>query len=193
MITDQGQVMGVYRKSHLPDGSGYQEKFYFSPGNTGFRVWQTSIGNIGTAICWDQWFPEAARAMALQGADILLYPTAIGNEPQNPNVDSSLAWQRVMQGHAVANTCFVAASNRVGQEKWPNGVSMDFYGKSFLCDFEGNLLEDMDNRPGIAVAELDFAEAEEKRHAWGLFRDRRPDLYTTLLALDGETKQPTLK
>ena len=186
MIDDQGEIMGVYRKSHIPDGSGYQEKYYFSPGDSGFKVWDCNIGKIGTAICWDQWFPEVARAMALQGAEILLYPTAIGNEPQRPEVSSSAAWQRVMQGHAVANICFVGASNRIGQENWDNGISMQFYGKSFVAGCEGEILANMEQEQGYAIVDLDLEQARQKRAEWGLFRDRRPDLYKSLLTLSGE-------
>ncbi|SMY07526.1 N-carbamoylputrescine amidase [Flavimaricola marinus] len=175
MIDATGEVLGVYRKTHIPDGAGYLEKFYFTPGNTGFKVWDTAAGRIGVGICWDQWFPEAARSMALMGADVLLYPTAIGSEPNDPDVHSLAHWRRVMQGHAAANMCVVAASNRIGTEAV--GPKMDFYGGSFITDETGGLLADMDAEPGIAVATVDLGAIARNREAWGLFRDRRPETY----------------
>ena len=174
-----GEVLGLYRKSHIPNGPGYQEKSYFAPGDTGFRVWDTAVGRIGIGICWDQWFPECARAMALKGAEVLLYPTAIGNEPQDPTVHSMRHWQRVMQGHAGANLVPVIASNRVGIERWDD-VEMTFYGGSFVADAEGAMLTEMQNASGIALARLDLEAIRKQRREWGIFRDRRPELYQGL-------------
>lgn len=185
MIDADGRVMGKYRKSHIPDGPGYSEKFYFSPGDTGFRVWPTAVGVIGLAICWDQWFPEAARAMALMGADVLLYPTAIGSEPQNPGWDSSGHWQRVMQGHAAANVMPVVAANRIGVERG-NPTEITFYGSSFITDATGaKVAEAGRSDETVLVADVDVATNRELRLSWGLFRDRRPDLYGALLHLGG--------
>jgi N-carbamoylputrescine amidase len=185
IIDADGEILGVYRKSHIPDSPGYQEKFYFSPGDTGFRVWQTRYAKIGVAICWDQWFPEAARCMALNGAEALLYPTAIGSEPGYPDIDSCGHWQRAMQGHSAANCMPVIASNRIGLEQ---GESCDvtFYGSSFITDHTGAKLveSDRDNQD-IITAELDLDQIARERAAWGLFRDRRPDLYGDILSLDG--------
>jgi len=175
IIDASGSVLGNYRKSHIPQGPGYEEKFYFTPGDTGFRTWDTAAGKIGVAICWDQWFPEAARAMALQGADFLLYPTAIGSEPNDKSLDSSGHWHRVMQGHAASNMCVVAASNRIGQEQ--EGEGIDFYGKSFICDDTGALISNMSDQPGFAIADIKLIEMQRKRENWGLFRDLRKDLY----------------
>lgn len=173
MIDADGELLGVYRKSHIPDGPGYQEKFYFRPGDTGFKVWNTQKGNIGVGICWDQWYPECARAMALQGADILLYPTAIGSEPQAPELDTAARWRRVMQGHAVANVIPVAAANRVGVEN-----DQSFYGTSFICDEAGEVVVDMERQEeGVKLASFNLEEIDQERAAWGFFRDRRPDLY----------------
>ncbi|CAN5580157.1 N-carbamoylputrescine amidase [soil metagenome] len=171
-----GRDLGVYRKSHIPDGPGYQEKFFFKPGNTGFRAFATRFGTIGVAICWDQWFPEAARAMALAGADVLFYPTAIGSEPEEPDFDSRDSWQRVMVGHAVANSVGVVAANRIGNE-----AGMEFYGSSFICDARGDKLAELSrDEPGIAIAELDLAALRRVRASMGFFRDRRPHLYGAL-------------
>lgn len=180
MIDADGRVLGVYRKSHIPQGPGYEEKFYFTPGDTGFRVWPTRVGQVGAAICWDQWFPEAARAMALLGAEILCYPTAIGSEPQDPTLDSQPHWQRVMQGHAAANMLPVIASNRVGVERG-DVAELRFYGSSFIADETGALVAEA-ARDGEAVltARFDLDACRERRAAWGLFRDRRPDLYGRL-------------
>jgi N-carbamoylputrescine amidase len=185
IIDADGALLGIYRKSHIPDSPGYQEKFYFTPGDTGFRVWETRYANIGVAICWDQWFPEAARAMVLQGAEALLYPTAIGSEPGYPDIDSSGHWQRVMQGHAAANCVPVIAANRIGLEK---GASCDvtFYGSSFITDHTGRILNESDRESqDVITAELDLGTMRNERAAWGLFRDRRPDLYGGVLSLDG--------
>ncbi len=185
MIDADGAVLGNYRKSHIPDGPGYTEKFYFSPGDTGFKVWKTKIGTIGVGICWDQWFPEAARSMALQGAEILLYPTAIGSEPHDAHLDSSGHWQRVMQGHAGANVMPLVASNRVGTEKGRAGTSITFYGSSFIADPTGAKLAEADrSTSGIITATFDLDAIAHQRRSWGLFRDRRPELYAALAALD---------
>ncbi len=182
MIDADGSRLGVYRKSHIPQGPGYEEKFYFTPGDTGFRVWETRVGRVGAAICWDQWYPEAARAMALMGAEILCYPTAIGSEPQDPALDSQPHWQRVMQGHAAANMLPLVASNRVGVERGEVG-ELRFYGSSFIADETGALVTGA-ARDGAAVltASFDLDAQRERRAAWGLFRDRRPDLYGRLLS-----------
>src|SRR5512142_1402364 len=172
-IDADGRTLGVYRKSHIPDGPGYQEKFFFKPGNTGFHTYATRFGTVGVAICWDQWFPEAARAMALAGADVLFYPTAIGSEPEEPDFDSRDAWQRVMIGHAVANAVGVVAANRTGREG-----EMAFYGSSFICDARGDKLAELSrDDKGIALARLDLAQIRRVRASMGFFRDRRPDLY----------------
>jgi N-carbamoylputrescine amidase len=175
-----GRNLGVYRKSHIPDGPGYQEKFFFKPGNTGFRAFATKHGTIGVAICWDQWFPEAARAMTLAGADLLLYPTAIGSEPEEPELDSRDSWQRVMIGHAVANAVGVVAANRVGTEGSGEGA-LTFYGSSFVCDARGDKLAELGrDETGIALATLDLEKIRRARASMGFFRDRRPDLYRAL-------------
>jgi N-carbamoylputrescine amidase len=170
-----GSVLGIYRKTHIPDGNGYQEKFYFTPGDTGFRVWDTAVGRIGVGICWDQWFPETARAMSLMGADVLLYPTAIGSEPQDPTLNSRDHWRRTMQGHAAANMAVLAASNRVGVEKV--GHELTFYGGSFIADETGGMVADMDTDEGVALASFDLEAIRKTRAAWGIFRDRRPERY----------------
>ncbi len=185
MIDGDGEQLGIYRKSHIPEGPGYQEKFYFSPGDTGFRVWDTGFGRVGLAICWDQWFPESARAMALQGADILLYPTAIGSEPLDPTYDSSDHWQRVMQGHAAANMIPVVASNRIGREQG-RSCALDFYGRSFIAGARGELIAEAGGEEAVLTADFDFERLRQQRAGWGLFRDRRPDLYTVLMTLDGQ-------
>ncbi len=187
VIDADGTVLGNYRKSHIPDGPGYTEKFYFSPGDTGFRVWRTRFGTIGCGICWDQWFPEAARAMALLGAEILFYPTAIGSEPHDPAIDSAAHWQRVMQGHAAANLMPVVASNRIGTEEGRNGTAITFYGSSFIADQTGGKLTEADRgTESVLTATFDLAAIERQRRAWGLFRDRRPELYGPLSSLDGQ-------
>jgi N-carbamoylputrescine amidase len=175
-----GRQLGIYRKSHIPDGPGYQEKFFFKPGNTGFRAFATRFGTLGVAICWDQWFPEAARAMTLAGADVLLYPTAIGSEPEEPELDSRDAWQRVMIGHAVANAVGVVAANRIGTEGDGPGA-ITFYGSSFIADARGDKLAELPrDQPGIALARLDLEHIRRIRASMGFFRDRRPALYRTL-------------
>ncbi len=185
IVDADGSMLGVYRKSHIPDGPGYQEKYYFNPGNTGFRVWKTRYGNIGAAICWDQWFPECARAMALLDAELLLYPTAIGDEPLPHYVDSRDQWQLVMQGHAAANVIPVVASNRIGTEKSGTGT-LTFYGSSFLTDAAGQkIAEAPRDEQTVLTATFDLDELRTMRASSGLFRDRRTDLYHRLLTLDG--------
>jgi N-carbamoylputrescine amidase len=175
-IDADGRQLGVYRKSHIPDGPGYEEKFYFRPGDTGFRVWKTRYGTIGAGICWDQWFPEAARSMALQGAEILLYPTAIGSEPEDPEEDSKAPWQRVMLGHAVANAMPVAAANRIGTEG-----GLTFFGSSFISNPRGDKVVELGREEeGVATATFDREALDRYRANWGFFRDRRPELYGAL-------------
>lgn len=173
MIDASGELMGIYRKSHIPDGPGYEEKFYFRPGDTGFKVWKTKFGNIGVGICWDQWFPECARAMMLKGADILLYPTAIGTEPNNPGLDTKDPWQRAMIGHCVSNVVPVVAANRIGLE-----ADQTFYGHSFIADHRGNKVAELGRtEEGVIVASFDFEEITRNRASFGFFRDRRPEFY----------------
>ncbi|MFC4725238.1 N-carbamoylputrescine amidase [Glycocaulis abyssi] len=173
MLDADGKALGTYRKSHIPDGPGYQEKYYFRPGDTGFKVWDTRHGRVGVGICWDQWFPETARAMALMGAEVLLYPTAIGSEPHDAGLDTAARWRRAMQGHAVSNVIPIGAANRVGDE---NGQL--FYGTSFICDHTGEVVSELDRaEQGVAVARFDRAFLDRHRAAWGFFRDRRTDLY----------------
>ena len=191
MADANGKQLGIYRKSHIPDGRGYQEKFYFSPGDTGFKVWDTAVGKIGLGICWDQWFPECARAMALMGAEVLLYPTAIGSEPPNPSYDSSSHWQNTMRGHAAANIMPLAASNRVGREVAPDGRVDIFYGRSFFADYQGEKLAEMNRvEEGIKLQSFDLQAIGELRRSWGVFRDRRPELYGSLLSIDGKLRFP---
>lgn len=187
IVDADGRQIGHYRKSHIPDGPGYQEKFYFSPGDTGFKVWSTAVGKIGLGICWDQWFPECARAMALMGAEILLFPTAIGSEPPNPDYDSSTHWQNVMRGHAAANIMPVMASNRIGKEVAPDGRSDVFYGRSFIADHQGEKVKEMDRtEEGVRLHGFDLEAIGDLRRSWGVFRDRRPEVYGALLRLDGK-------
>ena len=184
IVDADGSVLGIYRKSHIPDGPGYEEKYYFNPGNTGFKVWKTRFATIGVAICWDQWFPECARAMALLDAEIFLYPTAIGDEPVS-SVDSRNPWQSVMRGHAAANMIPVVASNRIGAEKSDNGTQT-FYGSSFIADAGGEkVAEASRDQQTVIEATFDLDDLREQRAAWGFFRDRRTDLYQPLLSLDG--------
>lgn len=172
-----GEILGVYRKSHIPDGPGYQEKYYFRPGDTGFKAWNTKHGKIGVGICWDQWYPETARAMVLQGAEILFYPTAIGSEPYDASLDTHLQWQRAMQGHAVSNAVPIIAANRTGLED-NDGVKQKFYGHSFISDHRGELVQKFDaDDEGVLVHTFDLDLIESYRADWGFFRDRRTDLY----------------
>lgn len=198
VIDADGTVLDkVYRKSHIPDGTGYQEKFYFSPGDTGFQVFDTLVGKIGIAICWDQWFPETARAMALKGADVFLFPTAIGTEPQDPTINSADHWQRVMQGHAAANMVPVVASNRFGteillHEDGSEKQRIGFYGRSFVTDHTGARIAECkensaENPSSFVIATIDPDANRRERAAWGLFRDRRPELYGILLTKDGKS------
>ena len=181
MADADGSLLGVYRKSHIPDGPGYQEKYYFRPGDTGFKVWDTRFGRVGVGICWDQWFPETARAMALQGAEVLLYPTAIGSEPHDSSLDTRDPWRRVMQGHAVANVIPVAAANRIGHEPGPGG-GQTFYGSSFIANHRGDLVEALERTDeGVIQAQFDLDYLQTHRAAWGFFRDRRTDLYGDLI------------
>ncbi len=177
-----GEIVGIYRKSHIPDGPGYQEKYYFRPGDTGFKVWNTKAGMIGVGICWDQWYPEAARAMVLEGAEILFYPTAIGSEPYDPALDTHQRWQRVMQGHAVANAVPVVAANRIGTEE-NEGVTQSYYGHSFIADHSGELVASFGERDeGVLIASFDLDAIARYRAEWGFFRDRRTDLYAKIIA-----------
>lgn len=177
MVDVDGKLLGVYRKSHIPDGPGYQEKYYFRPGDTGFKVWTTQFGRIGVGICWDQWFPECARAMMLQGAELLFYPTAIGSEPYDDALDTHLMWQRAMQGHAVSNAVPVVAANRIGVED-NAGARQRFYGHSFIADQTGALVESFDDADeGFLIHTFDLDMIESYRADWGFFRDRRPELY----------------
>jgi len=176
IIDAGGRLLGVYRKSHIPDGPGYQEKYYFRPGDTGLRAWHTRHGIIGVGICWDQWFPEAARLMALDGADILMYPTAIGSEPHDPALHTKDPWQRAMIGHAVSNVVGVVAANRTGTED-----GQTFYGHSFIANHLGDVVAEMGDRDqGVICATFDTEELRRQRASWGFFRDRRPDLYKPL-------------
>ncbi len=178
MVDADGALLGVYRKSHIPDGPGYEEKFYFRGGDTGFKVWDTAFGKIGVGICWDQWFPECARAMVLMGAEILLYPTAIGSEPEEPNLNTKDPWQRAMIGHAVSNVIPVAAANRIGLEG-----NQTFYGHSFIADQRGDKVAELNDREeGVILANFDLDIVRLNRASFGFFRDRRPDLYQVLLS-----------
>ncbi|NVK23197.1 MAG: N-carbamoylputrescine amidase [Kangiellaceae bacterium] len=183
MIDADGTIMDNYRKTHIPDGPGYQEKFYFSPGDTGFKVWDTKFGRLGAAICWDQWFPETARCLALNGAEVIFYPTAIGSEPQDPTWDSRDHWQRVMQGHSGANMLPVIASNRIGHEQGET-CGITFYGSSFITNSFGAKVQEMDKTSqGVICQEFDLDELAKLRASWGLFRDRRPELYQRISKL----------
>lgn len=185
IINADGEILGVYRKSHIPDGPGYEEKYYFNPGDTGFKVWNTRYGKIGVGICWDQWFPEAARCMALMGAEILFYPTAIGSEPEEPGIDSKDHWQRCMIGHSACNLMPVVAANRVGEETI-DGSTIRFYGSSFITNATGEKIEEANRtQETVLFAEFDLDALGAQRADWGVFRDRRPDLYRTILTNDG--------
>jgi len=186
VIDASGEILGIYRKSHIPDGPGYEEKFYFNPGDTGFQVWKTRYGKIGVGVCWDQWYPEAARCMTLMGAEILLYPTAIGSEPQDNSIDSRDHWQMCMLGHAAANLIPVIASNRVGTEE-DEDSKITFYGSSFIAGPQGNKLAEAGRvEETVLLAEFDLDQLERQRLEWGIFRDRRPDLYKIITSYDGE-------
>ena len=177
MIGPDGAVQGVYRKSHIPDGPGYEEKFYFRPGNTGFKVWPAANTTLGVGVCWDQWYPEAARAMMLMGAEVLFYPTAIGSEPHDTSLDTARLWRRAMVGHAVSNVVPVVAANRIGTEH-----GQTFYGTSFITDERGDILAELDREEeGVITATLDLARMKRHRAAFGFFRDRRPELYGRLV------------
>ncbi len=181
MIGPDGAIMGTYRKSHIPDGPGYEEKYYFRPGNTGFKVWDVFGTRIGVGVCWDQWYPECARAMALMGAEVLFYPTAIGTEPYDPDLDTSRIWRRAMLGHAVSNCMPVIAANRIGNESMQGTPPQRFYGHSFIANQWGDFLADYGaEETGVLVAALDLAKAARHRAGMGFFRDRRPELYTRL-------------
>ncbi len=185
MIDADGTQMGVYRKTHIPHAPGYEEKYYFSPGDTGFKVWPTQSGNVGAGICWDQWFPECARAMALTGADILLYPTALGSDPQHEDDYYSPHWQHVMQGHAAANVIPICASNRVGVEEGES-CDINFFGRSFIADESGTKVAEADRKEEtVLTVSFDFEEIRKRRNGFSLFRDRRPEMYDVLLTLDG--------
>ena len=187
VIDADGTVLGQYRKSHIPDGPGYEEKFYFNPGDTGFKVWDTAFGKIGVGICWDQWYPEAARCMALMGAEVIFYPTAIGSEPQDGGIDSKDHWQMCMRGHAAQNLVPVVASNRVGVES-DEDSSITFYGSSFIAGPQGNMIVEAGRtEETVLVAEFDLDALQSQRIEWGIFRDRRPDLYGAIATYDGVT------
>ena len=189
IIDADGTHLGVYRKTHIPDGPGYEEKYYFNPGDTGFKVWNTQYAKIGIGICWDQWFPETARCLAVMGAEILFFPTAIGTEPRNPTHDSRDHWQMCMRGHSAANIMPVVASNRIGTEIFDHS-EITFYGSSFITDNNGHKNAEMDRiSEGVLVEEVDLEAYQKERDAWGLFRDRRPEKYGPLMTLDGETDQ----
>jgi N-carbamoylputrescine amidase len=181
MIGPDGEVQGVYRKSHIPDGPGYEEKFYFRPGNTGFKVWQgppeAPSATLGVGVCWDQWYPETARAMMLMGAELLFYPTAIGSEPHDTSLDTARLWRRAMVGHAVSNVVPVIAANRIGTEH-----GQHFYGTSFICDERGDIVEELGrDDEGVITATFDLDVVRRHRAAFGFFRDRRPELYGRLV------------
>ncbi|NBB52793.1 N-carbamoylputrescine amidase [Rhizobium sp. CRIBSB] len=181
MLDADGSPLGVYRKSHIPDGPGYQEKYYFRPGDTGFKVWNTRFGRVGVGICWDQWYPETARAMMLMGAEILMYPTAIGTEPHDDTLDTAAPWRRAMQGHAVSNVVPVVGANRIGHEQVTE-AGQTFYGHSFIADHRGDLVQSLDREEGVLVHTFDLDFLDRHRAAWGFFRDRRTDLYGPLTA-----------
>lgn len=188
IIDAGGELLGIYRKTHIPDGPGYQEKFYFRPGDTGFKVWSTRFGKIGVGICWDQWFPEAARSMVLMGAEILMYPTAIGSEPNISDIDSKNHWQLCMQGHAAANIVPVVASNRIGREVFGNS-EITFYGSSFITSHTGEKVAEADRESQtILTAEFDMEEVSNYRQYWGVFQDRRPEMYGPILDLSQKNR-----
>lgn len=177
LVLECGSILGQYRKSHIPDGPCYEEKFYFSQGQSGFKIFKTKFGNIGMGICWDQWFPESARIMTLMGADLILYPTAIGSEPEEAhNLETQKMWKLAMHGHAVCNSVYIAAANRVGKDK-----KINFYGHSFVCDYKGETIDEFQREEGIKIVSLDFKKAQSFRAGMGFFRDRRPNLYHELI------------
>jgi N-carbamoylputrescine amidase len=185
MIDADGEILGKYRKSHIPDSFGYTEKYYFSPGDTGIVVWNTRFCRLSVPVCWDQWFPETARIATLQGAELILYPTAIGSEPNSTDTIALRHWQRAQQGHAAANVIPVAASNRIGTEQG-DSCHMRFYGSSFITDHQGEIvIEASEDERQVLVSEIDLGEARRYRDLWNVFRDRRPDLYSPLMTLDG--------
>lgn len=185
IIDADGSLLGLYRKSHIPDGPGYHEKYYFSPGDSGFRVWNTRYARIGVGICWDQWFPECARAMALQGAELLFYPTAIGSEPHDLSINSCDHWQRIQQGHSAANLMPLIASNRIGKEQQED-YEITFYGSSFITNGFGEKVASLNNsEQGFLTHSFDLDALTHTRSAWGVFRDRRPELYGPVLTMDG--------
>lgn len=189
-IDADGKILGNYRKTHIPDGPGYEEKYYFNPGDTGFQVWDSRFGRLGVGICWDQWYPETARTLTLLGADFLLYPTAIGSEPaevETPN--SHHMWQRAMIGHAVSNSTYIGACNRIGSETI-DGLKQTYYGHSFISDYTGEIIAELDeSTEGPLLQQLNLAEAKKFRAGMGFFRDRRPELYKPLLTSDGITSR----
>ena len=186
IIDADGENLGTYRKSHIPDGPGYNEKYYFTPGDTGFKVWQTRYAKIGVGICWDQWFPECARSMALQGAELLFYPTAIGSEPHDASINSRGHWQRTQQGHAAANLMPLIASNRIGTETEAD-YHITFYGSSFIADASGEKVQEANQTDeAVLIHTFDLDKVAADRRAWGLFRDRRIDIYDTVLTKDGK-------
>ncbi len=187
VIDADGAIVGHYRKSHIPQAPGYEEKYYFSPGDTGFKPIDTAYGKLGIAVCWDQWFPEAARSLVLRGAEFLMYPTAIGSEPKHADLDSMEHWRIVMRGHAGANMVPVVAANRIGSES-VEGMPMTFYGSSFIADHLGSLVAAADRQhEAVLVGRFDLDGCREYRESWGCFRDRRPDLYGAVATLDGCT------
>ncbi len=188
VIDADGEILGIYRKTHIPDGAGYQEKFFFNPGDTGFKVFDTAYARIGFGVCWDQWFPETARCLALLGAELIFYPTAIGSEPLDPTVNSRDHWRTVMQGHAGANLTPVIASNRIGTEYEGEDSFIRFYGSSFIADERGQRVAEMNETDeGVIAATFDLDGIALTRRSWGLFRDRRPEMYDVLMTLDGHT------
>jgi N-carbamoylputrescine amidase len=185
IIDADGEILGVYRKTHIPDGPGYEEKFYFNPGDTGFKVWNTKYAKIGVGICWDQWFPESARCMTLMGAEILFYPTAIGSEPEEPVMDSKEHWQICMQGHSASNIIPVIASNRIGKEMIEDS-QIDFYGSSFITNHIGQIMVEADKKnEAVITMEFNLEEIDLYRTSWGVFRDRRPSMYKAISTCDG--------
>ena len=185
VIDSDGCILGKYRKTHIPDAPGYSEKFYFNPGDTGFRVWKTQYATIGVGVCWDQWFPEAARSMVLKGAEILFYPTAFGSTPSAPDIDNKDFWQICMRGHAAANFVPVIASNRIGTETSSNSA-ITFFGSSFVSNYMGKIIAEADRRTeSVITSSLDLSSSKYALHGWRFFRDRRPEMYETLLTMDG--------